>query len=287
MEIDIGIAKSGRQAFGFDDIAIVPSRRTRDPDDIDISWQLDAFKFDLPMMGSAMDSAISPETAVKIGRLGGLAVLNLEGLWTRYEDPAPCFAEIAELSDEKSTRRMQEIYLEPVNPDLIGQRVAEIKAEGVVAAASLTPQRVEGWASRHTRDSGHGLLRRACLQSRRASQPQGVHRRVPGARHRRGSGQLLDLAPPDAHGGGGCPGRSGSRGCLHHPRRPRNRCAAGDGHRRRGGGADSVSRRDRSICARDRRRRNADRGRRGQGDRLWRRRRDDRIAPGIGHRSAR
>ncbi len=146
MEIDIGIAKSGRQAFGFDDIAIVPSRRTRDPDDIDISWQLDAFKFDLPMMGSAMDSAISPETAVKIGRLGGLAVLNLEGLWTRYEDPAPYFAEIAELSDEKSTRRMQEIYLEPVNPDLIGQRVAEIKAEGVVAAASLTPQRVEGWA---------------------------------------------------------------------------------------------------------------------------------------------
>ncbi len=146
MEIDIGIGKAGRQAFGFDDIAIVPSRRTRDPDDVDISWQLDAFRFPLPMMGSAMDSAISPATAVTIGKLGGLAVLNLEGLWTRYPDPQPYFDEIAELPKEKATLRMQEIYLEPVNPDLIGQRISEVKAAGVVTAASLTPQRVRAWA---------------------------------------------------------------------------------------------------------------------------------------------
>jgi IMP dehydrogenase len=146
VEIDIGIGKSGRLAYGFDDIAIVPSRRTRDPDDVDISWQLDAFKFELPMMGSAMDSAISPDTAVRVGRMGGLAVLNLEGLWTRYEDPTPYFEEIAELPDEKATRRMQEIYLQPVNPDLIGQRVAELKTSGIVTAASLTPQRVDRWA---------------------------------------------------------------------------------------------------------------------------------------------
>ena len=145
MEIDIGIGKSGRQAFGFDDIAIVPSRRTRDPDDVDISWQLDAFRFELPMMGSAMDGAVSPETAILIGKMGGLAVLNLEGLWTRYEDPVPYFEEIAELEVEKATRRMQEIYLEPVKPDLIGQRVAEIKAGGVVTSASLTPQRIRDW----------------------------------------------------------------------------------------------------------------------------------------------
>ena len=157
MEIDIGIGKSGRQAFGFDDIAIVPSRRTRDPDDVDISWQLDAFKFDLPMMGSAMDSTISPATAIKIGRLGGLAVLNLEGLWTRYEDPTPYFEEIAKLSDEKSTRRMQEIYLEPVKPELIGQRVTEIKDAGVVVASSLTPQRVQGWAP-NALDAGLDIL---------------------------------------------------------------------------------------------------------------------------------
>jgi len=157
VEIDIGIGKSGRQAYGFDDIAIVPSRRTRDPDDVDISWQLDAFKFDLPMMGSAMDSAISPATAVKIGQLGGLAVLNLEGLWTRYEDPEPYFEEVAGLSPEKATLRMQEIYLEPVKPELIGQRIAEIKAHGVVTAASLTPQRVQSWAS-HALGAGLDVL---------------------------------------------------------------------------------------------------------------------------------
>ncbi len=142
MDIDIGIGKSGRRAFGFDDIAIVPSRRTRDPDDVDISWQLDAFPFELPMLGSAMDSAISPATAITIGRLGGLGVLNLEGLWTRYDDPEPYFEEIASLPADKATRRMQEIYQEPVKPDLIGRRVEELAAAGIVTAGSLTPQRV-------------------------------------------------------------------------------------------------------------------------------------------------
>src|SRR5690554_3256659 len=130
MEIDIGIGKSGRQAYGFDDIAIVPSRRTRDPDDVDISWQLDAFRFDLPMLGSAMDGALSPDTAIQIGRLGGLGVLNLEGLWVRYDDPEPYFEEIAELEPDKATRRMQEIYLEPIKPELVGRRVAEMKEAG-------------------------------------------------------------------------------------------------------------------------------------------------------------
>ncbi|MEX1005942.1 MAG: GuaB3 family IMP dehydrogenase-related protein [Acidimicrobiia bacterium] len=143
MEIDIGIGKSARQGYGFDDIAIVPSRRTRDPDDVDISWQLDGFRFDLPMMGSAMDGAISPATAIAIGHLGGLGVLNLEGLWTRYEDPEPYFAEIADLPNDKATQRMQEIYLAPIQPDLVGRRVRELKEGGVVAAASLTPQNVE------------------------------------------------------------------------------------------------------------------------------------------------
>ncbi len=86
-DIEIGIYKSGRRAYGFDDIAIVPSRRTRDPEDVDISWEIDAFRFDLPLMAAAMDGVVSPRTAIEIGRLGGLAVLNLEGLWTRYEDP--------------------------------------------------------------------------------------------------------------------------------------------------------------------------------------------------------
>ena len=143
MEIEIGIAKSGRRAWGFDDIAIVPSRRTRDPEDVDLSWQIDAYKFELPMMASAMDSAVSPATAIEVGRLGGLAVLNLEGLWTRYEDPLPVYAEIAAAPEDEATRTIQKVYQEPIKPDLIGRRVAEIKAGGVVTSASLTPQHVE------------------------------------------------------------------------------------------------------------------------------------------------
>ena len=141
-EVEIGIGKTGRRAYGFDDIAIVPSRRTRDPDDIDISWDLDAYHFELPLLASAMDGVVSPRIAVELSRLGGLGVLNLEGLWTRYEDTDPVYAEIASLPDADATKRMQEIYAEPIKPELIGRRVSEIKEAGVVAAASLTPQRV-------------------------------------------------------------------------------------------------------------------------------------------------
>ena len=146
MEVEIGIGKSGRRAYGFDDIAIVPSRRTRDPEDVDITWEVDAFKLELPMMAAAMDGVVSPSTAIEIGKLGGLACLNLEGLWTRYEDPEHVFDEIASLPAEKATRRMQELYVEPIKPELIGQRIREIKAGGVHACASLTPQRVEAFS---------------------------------------------------------------------------------------------------------------------------------------------
>ncbi|CAN5228547.1 GuaB3 family IMP dehydrogenase-related protein [soil metagenome] len=145
MEMEIGIGKSGRRAYGLDDIAIVPSRRTRDADDVDISWEIDAFKLELPLMVSAMDAAVSPQSALEIGRLGGMAVLNLEGIQTRYEDPGSVLAEIAELSDEKATLRMQELYREPVKEELISKRIRTIKEGGVLAAASLTPQKVETW----------------------------------------------------------------------------------------------------------------------------------------------
>jgi IMP dehydrogenase len=145
-EVEIGIGKSGRRAYGFDDIAIVPSRRTRDPEDVDISWEIDAFRFDLPLMASAMDGVVSPQTAITIGQLGGVGVLNLEGLWTRYDDPEPVFEEIAELSADKATRRMQEVYSEPIKPELIGERIRQIKDAGVVSCASVTPQRTELYA---------------------------------------------------------------------------------------------------------------------------------------------
>ena len=142
MEIEIGRGKKARRAYGFDDIAIVPSRRTRDPDDVDISWKLGPYRFELPLLASAMDGVVSPATAIEIGRLGGLAVLNLEGVFTRYADAEDQLARIAELPRDSATREMQEIYQEPLKPELIGERIAEIKAGGVVTAASLTPQQV-------------------------------------------------------------------------------------------------------------------------------------------------
>jgi IMP dehydrogenase len=156
-EVEIGIGKSGRRAYGFDDIAIVPSRRTRDPEDVDISWEIDAFRFELPIMAAAMDGVVSPATAIEIGRLGGVAVLNLEGLWTRYEDPESLLEEIAELPADKATLRMQEIYAEPLKPELIGPRIRQIKDAGVVSCASVTPQRTEQFA-KHILDAELDLL---------------------------------------------------------------------------------------------------------------------------------
>jgi IMP dehydrogenase len=142
VEVEIGRGKKGRRAYGFDDIAIVPSRRTRDPDDVDVSWTLGPYRFELPLLASAMDGVVSPRTAAEVGRLGGLGVLNLEGIWSRYEDPDAELEGIAKAPPSQATNRMQEIYDRPVAPDLIARRVEEIKAAGAVAAGSLTPQRV-------------------------------------------------------------------------------------------------------------------------------------------------
>ncbi|HWO49024.1 MAG TPA: GuaB3 family IMP dehydrogenase-related protein [Solirubrobacterales bacterium] len=142
MEVEIGRGKKARRAYGFDDIAIVPSRRTRDPDDIDITWNLGPYRFELPLLASAMDGVVSPRTAALINRLGGLGVLNLEGIWSRYEDADEQLARIAAAPPGQSTRLMQEIYAEPVKPELIAQRIEEVKSEGAVCAGSLTPQKV-------------------------------------------------------------------------------------------------------------------------------------------------
>jgi IMP dehydrogenase len=145
-DVEIGIGKSGRRAYGFDDIAIVPSRRTRDPEDVSIAWEIDAYRFELPLVASAMDGVMSPETAVAVGRLGGLGVLNLEGLWTRYDDPEPLLAELAELPGERATARMREIYAKPIEGGLIKDRISQIRDAGVTVAASLTPQRTVQFA---------------------------------------------------------------------------------------------------------------------------------------------
>ncbi len=146
-EIEIGLGKSGRRAYRLDEIAIVPSRRTRDITDVDISWQIDAYRFDLPVLAAASDSVTSPATAIKLGQLGGLAVLDLEGMWTRCEDPTSELAELAEAPLDAATARLRELYARPVQPELVARRVTEIAAAGVRTAGRVRPQRAEELAA--------------------------------------------------------------------------------------------------------------------------------------------
>ena len=145
-EIEIGRAKRARRAYSFDDVAIVPSRRTRDPEEVSVAWQIDAYRFELPVLAAPMDSVMSPETAISFGRAGGLGVLNLEGLWTRYDDPSPLLEEVAGLHGLEATKRMQEIYLEPIKPELITERLRQMRDSGVTVAGALSPQRTKEFA---------------------------------------------------------------------------------------------------------------------------------------------
>jgi len=145
VEIEIGRGKKARQAYGFDDIAIVPSRRTRDPQDVDIGWKLGPHLLELPLIASAMDGVVSPKTAIGLGTLGGLGVLNLEGIFTRYEAADRELQKIARLPKEQATSGMQKIYAKPVKPELIASRIRELKDAGVLVAGSLTPQKVRDY----------------------------------------------------------------------------------------------------------------------------------------------
>ena len=146
-EIEIGLGKKGRLAYSLDDVSIVPSRRTRDPQDVSTSWQVDAYEFDVPVIGAPMDSVTSPATAIAMGKMGALGVLDLEGLWTRYDDPQPLLDEIAELPAESATERIQQIYAEPSQPALIVERLHEIRDAGVTVAGALSPQRTQDYYS--------------------------------------------------------------------------------------------------------------------------------------------
>jgi len=150
-EIEIGIGKSGRRGYALDEVTIVPSRRTRDADEVETSWQIDAYQFDVPVIAAAMDGVTSPATAVDMGRLGGAGALHLEGLWCRYEDPTSVLEELSTLDAENSVARLREIYAAPVQPELIGQRVAEIRDAGAIVVVAVSPSSTEALLGHITR----------------------------------------------------------------------------------------------------------------------------------------
>ncbi len=258
-EVEIGIGKSGRRAYGFDDIAIVPSRRTRDPEDVDISWEIDAFRFDAAAHGVRHGRRrVSPATAIEIGRLGGVGVLNLEGLWTRYEDPEPLFDEIAELpTPRRPPAGCRSIYAEPIKPELIGAahpprsrtpasspRVGHPAAHRSRCAEAIIDAELDLLVIQGTVVSAEHVSKH-----RRAAQPQALRPPARHPRHRRRLRQLPGRPAPHAHRRRRRPRRRRPRPRLHHPRRPRHRRPAGHRHRRRPRRPHAPPRRDRRLRA--------------------------------------
>jgi IMP dehydrogenase len=139
VDIQIGKGKTARRAYGFDEIALVPSGKTLDPSLADTSWQIGGIKREIPIIASAMDGVVDVRMAIELSKLGALGVLNLEGIQTRYEDPNPILDRIAAVGNDGFVTLMQELYAEPIKPELIERRIAEIKAGGGIAAVSATP----------------------------------------------------------------------------------------------------------------------------------------------------
>lgn len=142
-EIEIGIGKSGRRGYALDEVAIVPSRRTRDAEEVDVSWQIDAYQFEIPVIAAAMDGVTSPATAIEMSRLGGAGALNLEGLWTRHADPSAVLDELAGVDEAVAVARLRDLYSAPIDPDLMSERVHQIRDAGGTAVVSISPQRTE------------------------------------------------------------------------------------------------------------------------------------------------
>jgi IMP dehydrogenase len=143
MEFELGRSKRARRAYGFDEVALVPGRVTIDPDEIDLGFSIDGTQLSIPFLAAAMDGVVDPGFAAEMGRLGGLAVLNLDGVQCRYEDPAEVLETIAAAPAEEVNLLLQKAYTAPVQDGLIGQRIEEIKREGVPCAVSSVPARAE------------------------------------------------------------------------------------------------------------------------------------------------
>lgn len=139
----IGRGRKARRTYGFDEIALVPGTVTINPSEVDVSFKISGRTYQIPIIAAAMDGVVDVPFAIQMGKLGGLAVLNLEGVQTRFEDPAPVLKEISEAPTETATELLQKIYKEPIKEDLVGRRVEEIKAAGVDPIVSAIPQRAD------------------------------------------------------------------------------------------------------------------------------------------------
>ncbi|MBW4689319.1 MAG: GuaB3 family IMP dehydrogenase-related protein [Komarekiella atlantica HA4396-MV6] len=139
MEIQLGRGKTARRAYGIDEIALVPGNRTLDPSLADTKWRIGNIEREIPIIASAMDGVVDVRMAVRLSQLGALGVLNLEGIQTRYADPEPILDRIASVGKDEFVALMQELYAEPIKPELIEQRIQEIKQQGGIAAVSATP----------------------------------------------------------------------------------------------------------------------------------------------------
>ncbi len=138
--VEIGPGKIVARGWRLSEVALVPTRRTRDIDDVSTEWQLDAYRFEIPAVGHPSDATMSPTSVIEMGRLGGLGVLNGEGLWCRYVDPNSLLKELADTPAETAIERLQEIYAEPVKPELIAERIGELRAGGITTAIRFSPQ---------------------------------------------------------------------------------------------------------------------------------------------------
>src|SRR4051812_42086634 len=142
---EIGLNRFARRGYDLDEVSIVPSRRTRDVDDVSTAWQIDAFRFEIPLITSPSDAVVSPETAIAVGQAGGLGVLNAEGLWARYEDPTPVYRKLRDAggADGPPVALLQEVYCEPVKTELISARIKELRDAGTTTAVRVSPQHTE------------------------------------------------------------------------------------------------------------------------------------------------
>lgn len=143
--VEIGMGRTARRAYDFDDIDIVPSRRTRSSKVVSTAWQIDAYRFDLPLVTHPTDAVVSPDTAVSIGRLGGLGVLNAEGLWARHADAEQALARVVDLARKGADwaelgALLQELHAAPIQPELLTEAIRTVRDSGVTVAARVSPQ---------------------------------------------------------------------------------------------------------------------------------------------------